>query len=170
MAASSSSECLSCLGLAGTPRISPGPPIHVGTHWQVEHAYPTRLVGWLVIALRRHATALHDLTPAEFAELGPILELTVRTLHGTVGSAKEYAACYAEAKGFEHIHFHVVPRAHDLPEELRGAGSFDLLRVSTGESADPEVIRAFCKALQQAFRIGSSISRSDSSGESKAGL
>jgi diadenosine tetraphosphate (Ap4A) HIT family hydrolase len=147
---SMSSECLSCLGLLGTPRISPGPPIYVGTYWQVEHAYPSKLVGWLVIALRRHAVALHELTSAEFTELGSVLELTVRALHGALGPAKEYAACYAEAHGFEHIHFHVVPRAHDMPEELMGAGSFELIRVSKSDAADPMVVKVFCESLQRA--------------------
>jgi len=146
-----SSECLSCLGLAGTPRISPGPPIYIANHWQVEHAYPCKIVGWLVIVLRRHAVALHELTTEEFVELGSVLELTVRALHGALSPAKEYAACYAEAKGFEHIHFHVVPRAHDMPEELLGAGSFELLRTPRREAADPDAVEAFCKSLQKAF-------------------
>ena len=141
-------QCRSCLGLKGTPRISPGPPIHVGEFWQVEHAYPSRLVGWLVIALRRHAVALHELTSAEFIEFGAILERTVRALHDTLGTAKEYVACYAEQQGFEHIHFHVVPRAGDLPEEFRGADSFAFLRVSLTEAADPDEVRRFCERLQ----------------------
>ncbi len=146
-----SSECLSCLGLAGTPRISPGPPIYIGKFWQVEHAYPCKMVGWLVIALRRHAISLHELTSDEFLELGSVLELTVRALHDALNPAKEYAACYAEAKGFEHIHFHVVPRAHDIPEELLGAGSFELLRVSRSEAAEPTAVKAFCESIQKSF-------------------
>jgi diadenosine tetraphosphate (Ap4A) HIT family hydrolase len=144
-------ECISCLGLAGTPRISPGPPIYVGTYWQVEHAYPSKLLGWLVIALRRHAVALHELTTDEFAELGSVLELAVRAVHGKFGTAKEYAACYAEARGFEHIHFHVVPRAHDMPEEFIGAGSFELIRVPRSEAVDPAAVKAFCESLKGAF-------------------
>ncbi len=146
-----SEECLSCLGLAGTPRISPGPPIYVGNYWQVEHAYPCALVGWLVIALRRHATALHELSGAEFAELGPVLEMTVRALHEALGTKKEYATCYAEARGFEHIHFHVVPRAHDMAEGHLGAGSFDLLRVSADAAADPADVKRFCESLHARF-------------------
>ena len=152
MTASARSACLSCRGLAGAPRVSPGPPIHVATYWQVEHAYPSKLVGWLVIVLRRHAIALHELTPEEFAEPGPAPEMTVRAVHEAFGSAKEYAACYAEAQGFEHIHFHVVPRAHDMPEALMGAGSFELLRVSKAEAVDPEEVKAFCDSLQKVFR------------------
>ena len=147
-----SEECLSCLGLKGTPRISPGPPIYIGRYWQVEHAYPSKLVGWLVIALRRHAIALHELSSEEFQEFGVILERTGRVLHGALGPAKEYVACYAEARGFEHIHFHVVPRAHDMSEEYFGADSFDLLRVDRSNAADPQEVRAFCESLIEAFQ------------------
>ena len=144
-------ECLSCLGLKGTPRISPGPPIYIGQYWQVEHAYPSKLIGWLVIALRRHAIALHELSSEEFQEFGVILERTVRVLHAALGPAKEYVACYAEARGFEHIHFHVVPRAYDLSEDLLGADSFELLRVDRSNAADPREVRAFCESLKEAF-------------------
>ncbi len=90
------------------------------------------MVGWLVIVLRRHAEALHELSTDEFMELGRVLELTVRALHGKLGPAKEYAACYAEAKGFEHIHFHVVPRARDMPEELLGAAALSCCASRSG--------------------------------------
>jgi diadenosine tetraphosphate (Ap4A) HIT family hydrolase len=146
-----SSECRSCLGLKGTPRISPGPPIYIGEYWQVEHAYPSKLVGWLVIALRRHAIALHELSSGEFAEFGSILERTVRALHQALGPAKEYVACYAEQKGFEHIHFHIVPRAADMAQELQGADSFSLLGGPRSEAADPDVVRRFCESLQSSM-------------------
>ncbi|HEY7094662.1 MAG TPA: hypothetical protein VH393_15880 [Ktedonobacterales bacterium] len=38
-----SAECWSCLSLSGGRRISPGPFIHEGRYWMVDHAYPTRL-------------------------------------------------------------------------------------------------------------------------------
>src|SRR5699024_7036682 len=119
--------------------------------WQVEHAYPSKLVGWLVVALRRHATALHELTAAEFTELGALLERTVRLVHEATDSVKEYVACYAEAAGLEHIHFHVVPRVADLPAEFRGAGSFDLLRVAREDAASPDSVAAFCVSMRAAF-------------------
>lgn len=153
MIATMTTECLSCLGLNGTRRISPGPPIYIGKYWQVEHAYPTKLVGWLVLALRRHATALHALSSAKFQELGWLLEKTVRITHEVLGPAKEYVACYGEARGFEHIHFHIVPRAADLPEPLLGVGSFDLIRVSTFEAAPPDEVKSFCERLRDKFAI-----------------
>lgn len=151
VARTGSPECRSCRSNHGEERISPGPPIYVGRFWQVEHAYPTRLPGWLVIVLRRHAEALHELRTDEYVELGYVLERTVRVVHEATGCAKEYVACYAEADGFQHIHFHVVPRAADMPTHLIGANSFALLKVSEVEAVQPEEIRALCESLRTRF-------------------
>jgi diadenosine tetraphosphate (Ap4A) HIT family hydrolase len=146
-----SQECWSCRSNTGEQRISPGPPIHVGEFWQVEHAYPTRLPGWLVIVLRRHADALHEIHPGEFIELAHVLERTVRVLREVVACEKEYVACYAELDHFRHVHFHVVPRAADMPAELLGTRSFALLQVTECEAVPREEIRALCETLRDAF-------------------
>ncbi|HEU4556879.1 MAG TPA: HIT domain-containing protein [Longimicrobium sp.] len=144
-------ECWSCRSNRGEERISPGPPIHVGEFWQVEHAYPTRLPGWLVIVLRRHAEALHELRTEEFGELAHVLERTVRVLHQALACEKEYVACYAEIDHFRHVHFHVVPRAADLPADLLGTNSFALLKVTEAEAVSREEIRALCETLRRLF-------------------
>ena len=147
----SSAECRSCLSNSGERRISPRPPIHVGDFWQVEHAYPTKLRGWLVVVLRRHAEALHDLTPAEFSDLSFVLERTVRTLHEVLSCEKEYVACFAELEHFKHVHFHVIPRAKDFPSLLLGTKSFDLLNVSDGDSFPKDETATLCESLRAAF-------------------
>lgn len=144
-------DCWSCRSNRGEERISPGPPIHVGRLWQVEHAYPTRLPGWLVIVLRRHAESLHELSTEEFGELARVLERTVRVLHQALACEKEYVACYAEIDHFRHVHFHVVPRPADLPADLVGTGSFALLKVSADEAVPREEIRALCETLRDSF-------------------
>jgi diadenosine tetraphosphate (Ap4A) HIT family hydrolase len=58
-------ECLTCESNTGEKRISPGPTIYEGNYWLVEHAYPVKTIGWLVIVLKRHAEALHELTPED---------------------------------------------------------------------------------------------------------
>ncbi len=67
-----SSTCYTCLSNSGEQRISPGPTIYEGQYWLVEHAYPARRQEWIVITLKRHAEALHELTADEFSELGTI--------------------------------------------------------------------------------------------------
>ena len=144
-------ECYSCLAAAGKRRISPGPVIYEGSYWKIEHAYPTSLVGWLVLVLKRHAEALHELSAAECAEMGELLGRTARALRDETDCEKEYAACFAEAEHFQHVHVHVVPRQAGLPHELRGPRSFAQLNPAPGEAATPEAVSAFSERLRVRF-------------------
>jgi diadenosine tetraphosphate (Ap4A) HIT family hydrolase len=144
-------ECWTCKSNTGEKRISPGPTIFEGTYWFVEHAYPVKIIGWIVIVLKRHAEALHELTVEEFAELAQIQARLIPLLHEELQSEKEYISCYAEMEHFHHIHFHVFARPADFPEELKGGKSFALLKV-TPEAAIPlnEII-SFCEMLKDKF-------------------
>jgi diadenosine tetraphosphate (Ap4A) HIT family hydrolase len=141
------------LSNAGERRISPGPAIHEGRFWIVEHAYPTQLLGWLVIVLRRHAEALHELTREEFLELAYIQADLIPELFSALRCEKEYLACYAELEHFRHIHVHVVPKPANLPENLLGAASFGLLKVPEGEAVARETVQAFCERLRNRFAV-----------------
>jgi diadenosine tetraphosphate (Ap4A) HIT family hydrolase len=144
-------ECYSCLANAGQRRISPGPVIYEGEHWKVDHAYPTKLVGWLVLVLKRHAEALHELSAAECAEMGALLGRAARALREETGCEKEYLACFAEADHFHHVHIHVVARRADLPHELQGPRSFALLNPAPEDAASAEDVTAFCQRMQAHF-------------------
>jgi diadenosine tetraphosphate (Ap4A) HIT family hydrolase len=139
--------CYTCRSISGERRISPGPTIYEGSYWLIEHAYPTRLKGWLVIVLKRHVEALHELTREEFAELGELQALAVSILHEALDSAKEYSVCFAEKEGFQHIHFHIVARSRDLPDELKGTKIFAMINVTEAEALPREEIKAFCELL-----------------------
>ena len=143
--------CLSCKAVSGEKPISPGPPIHEGRHWLVDHAYPTALKGWLVIVTKRHVEALHDLAQDEFAELGELLGRTTRTLRNTLDYEKEYTMCFAEAEGFKHVHFHVVPKPYGLAPELRSARIFAMLNVDEHSPVPREEIASFCRELREQF-------------------
>ncbi len=136
--------CLSCRSISGEERISPGQIIYRSKHWMVEHAYPCAQLGWLVIVLNRHCTSLHELAPEEFAELASVLEKVVWVVHETTGSAKEYAMCLAEAPGFEHIHFHIVPRSADLASDLIGSKIFVCLKPEIMPPLLPSEIADYC--------------------------
>ncbi len=144
-------ECYSCKSNNGEERISPGPTIYAGEHWLVEHAYPCALRGWLVIVLKRHAEALHELDAAEFSELSYLLEKCVRVLREQMRCEKEYAACFAEAEHFNHIHFHVISRPASLPQEVKGTAIFKLLKPTEHEPIAPGDIRELCEQLQPYF-------------------
>src|SRR5512134_4061576 len=77
-------ECWTCKSNTGEKRISPGPTIFEGDYWLVEHAYPVKILGWIVIVLKRHAEALHELTVEEFMELAQIQARLIPLLHEEV--------------------------------------------------------------------------------------
>lgn len=144
-------DCYTCLSISGERRISPGPTIFEGEHWLIEHAYPCGMVGWLVLVLKRHAEALHELSREEFSELAELQHKTTKLLHDELNSAKEYVVCFAEAAHFNHIHFHIISRPSDLPSELRGPGIFSMLKVTEDEAVSRDEVRAFCERLRDVF-------------------
>ena len=151
-------ECLSCLSLSGERRISPGPAIYEGMYWIVDHAYPCRMKGWLVLVLKRHAEALHELRREELAELADLQLRTARLLHAELDCEKEYVMCIAEGAGFQHVHVHMVATPRELPVELKGPRVFALLAPAgeetppaAGDIVPPEALRALCERLRERF-------------------
>lgn len=121
-------DCYSCKVISGKKIISPGSLIYDSKYWIVDHAYPTQLPGWIVIILRRHAQALHELTKEEFLELAKLQEAITKLLYKEFNCEKEYIACFSEAKHFQHVHFHVIPKQKDLPIEFKGPKIFSMLK------------------------------------------
>ncbi|MGW9212361.1 HIT family protein [Embleya sp. NPDC055664] len=134
-----SESCYSCRQDALYDTLPPRERIVSDALWRVTHAVRTSMPGWLVLVPRRHVTSIADLTEDEAAGLGLLQVHVSRALQAVTGCAKTYVAQFAEKPGFEHVHFHVVPRMAGLAPELRGPGVFALLnpteaeRVSTAE-------------------------------------
>jgi diadenosine tetraphosphate (Ap4A) HIT family hydrolase len=97
--------------------------------FDIAHAFNSSLPGWIVVVLRRHAGAIDELTVDEASELGVLLRKVFVGLKGIVGCTKTYVMQFAEQPGYNHVHFHVVPRMADLPETSRGANIFNYLGV-----------------------------------------
>jgi diadenosine tetraphosphate (Ap4A) HIT family hydrolase len=119
-------DCLSC----AFERQTDAPPrerIYLDARWRVAHAFGTAQPGWLVVLPRRHVLALDELSPDEAAGLGPLLRAVTAALREVTGCAKTYVALFAEAEGFGHVHFHVVPRPAGLDPKLRGPRVFALM-------------------------------------------
>ncbi|MFF4244028.1 HIT family protein [Streptomyces sp. NPDC001822] len=121
-------DCYTCGMEAEFEALPPRERVAHDRHWRVAHATGTSLPGWLVLLPRRHVTAVHDLTDAEAAGLGTWQVRLSRALRTVTDCAKTYVVQFADAEGFAHVHFHIVPRAGDLPPEYRGPGVFGLLR------------------------------------------
>lgn len=141
-------ECLPCQSLSGEKRISPGPIIYSGKYWIVDHAYPTKLLGWLIIVLKRHAESLHDLTKQEFKELAYLLDTTCKRLHEVLNCEKEYISCFSEKQSFKHIHFHVIPKPKSFPNHLKGPKIFKMLKVNKQQEVKREKIVKFSMNLK----------------------
>ncbi|MEW6755149.1 MAG: HIT family protein [Candidatus Latescibacterota bacterium] len=107
--------------------------IHRTACWDLVHAFNASLPGWLVLVCRRHVEAVADLTEAEAAELGPLIRRTSLALAEATGCPKTYVMQFAEHADHPHVHFHVVPRMADLPEERRSTRIFAYLGVPEDE-------------------------------------
>jgi diadenosine tetraphosphate (Ap4A) HIT family hydrolase len=130
--------CFSCNGNADVDRLPIRERIAVDELWRVAHAFGSALPGWLVLLPRRHVTTIAELTDAEAASLGTWQVRLSRALGAVTGCAKTYVAQFAEAEGFAHVHFHIVPRPVDLAPEHRGPRVFGLL----GANGRPPVSEA----------------------------
>jgi diadenosine tetraphosphate (Ap4A) HIT family hydrolase len=126
-------DCYTCAGNADTSRLPPRELIAADDLWRVAHAFGSALPGWLVLIPRRHVTSIAALTDAEAAALGTWQVRLSRALQQVTGCEKTYVAQFAEAPGFAHVHFHIVPRPADLAHDLRGPRVFGLLGVPDGQ-------------------------------------
>jgi diadenosine tetraphosphate (Ap4A) HIT family hydrolase len=128
-----SADCYTCAQEAGTGKLLSREWIAADDHWRVAHAFGTALEGWLVLVPRRHITSISELNEAEARSLGTWQVRLSQALHQVVGCQKTYIAQFAEADGFAHVHFHVIPRSPGLAQELRGPRIFQMMRA--GEHA-----------------------------------
>jgi diadenosine tetraphosphate (Ap4A) HIT family hydrolase len=117
--------------------------------WDVVHSYNTALPGWLVLVLRRHIEAIDALTNEEAAELGILLRRTSLALRENTGCVKTYVMQFAEMAEHPHVHFHVVPRMADLPEERRSTKIFGYLGVSEEARVSEELMNDIAAKLQK---------------------
>lgn len=145
-------NCLSCQSLRGEITLSPGGIIYKGKYWQAEHVYPTTIKGWLVMVLRRHIEALHELSFEEWREFALIQEKLIRILHQFVHCQKEYLACFAEQAGFQHIHFHIIPRSDSLNHEVRGSRVFSLLKIDYDQAIPTKDIEILCDTMRASLK------------------
>jgi diadenosine tetraphosphate (Ap4A) HIT family hydrolase len=147
-----SSSCQACPRLAARDP-APRDRIVATAHWNVAHAFNANLEGWLVVIPRRHVEALDELDAKESAELGTLLVEVSRALRATTGCVKTYVLLLAEAEGFQHVHFHVVPRSAELPQELSGPRIFGLLNNPVLDVVSPERMDKLALDLRQHLEL-----------------
>jgi diadenosine tetraphosphate (Ap4A) HIT family hydrolase len=120
--------CYSCAENEHLQSHQPETAIWLSDEWRVAHSLNSALLGWLVVMPRRHVEGVHELNDVEVAALGPLLRQVSARLVDVLGCAKTYVVMFAEQPGFTQLHFHVIPRNADLPDEFRGAKGFDFMK------------------------------------------
>ena len=126
--------------------------IHRTEFWDVVHSYNTALPGWLVIVARRHIEAIHELTAEEAVELGVLIRQVSVALKDVTGCLKTYVIQFAEAAEHPHVHFHIVPRMADQPEDHRSIKVFAYLGVSEAERVSEERMNELAAKIQPLLR------------------
>jgi diadenosine tetraphosphate (Ap4A) HIT family hydrolase len=136
---------------------APGGVIFQDALWRLEHILPPiPLAGWLVLKPLRHIEALGELSTAEAATFGPLVQCISAALQAVIQPAKVYLCQFSEAEHFTHLHFHLIPRALDLPAERRGPAVFDLLSITRREGRDlasPEGAERIALAVRERLRL-----------------
>ena len=136
---------------------APGGIIFQDAHWRLEHILPPiPLAGWLVLKPLRHVEALGELNTDEADAFGPLAQRVSAALQAVVQPAKVYLCQFSEAEHFAHIHFHLIPRAVDLPPERRGPAIFELLSITRKEGRDlasPDEAERIAFAVRERLRL-----------------
>ena len=120
-------------------------------YWDLVHSYNTSLPGWLVLVARRHLAAIDEMSAAEAAELGLLLQQVSASLKQVTGCQKTYVMQFAEHPQHPHVHFHVVPRLNEQPETHRGPRVMKYLQVTEDEYVTEDVMNALSEQIRQAL-------------------
>ncbi len=115
-------DCLACALAAGREPL-PGGLIYRTDSWLVEHCVGPLGLGTLIVKPQRHVTAVADLTAAETAELGPLLQQASRVVGRLVDADQVYNCLWSHAGGVPvHIHYVIQPVTRQLMAEYECHG------------------------------------------------
>ena len=126
----------------------PWDAIYRSQFWDVVHSYNTSLPGWLVL-VARHMAAIDEMSDEEAVELGRLLRRVSVALKEATGCIKTYVIQFAEAADHPHVHFHVVPRMADQPEDRRGPNIFRYLGVAEKDRVDEDRMNELAAQVRQ---------------------
>ncbi len=99
-------------------------------HWRVVHSYDSSLEGWLCIVHTEKITRLSHMTPEDAAILGTLIRKLSIALERVTGAVKTYSIMFAESPKHPEVHFHIVPRMANQPEDRVGTKVFGYLGAS----------------------------------------
>ncbi len=122
--------------------------IHCTPFWDIVHHNSTTLPGWLILVARRHIGAIDELTNEEAIELGILLRHVSLALKQTTGCLKTYVIQFAEMAEHQHVHFHIIPRMANQPENRRGTNVFEYSGVSEEERVSEQIMDDIARRVQ----------------------
>ena len=123
------------------------------------HCNSSSLVGWLVLVHRVHISAIDEMSEEASVQLGLILRAASQALKIVTHCEKTYVMQFAEAPGHGHVHFHIVPRMHDILDADKGANVFNFLKVEPDQYATDEEMNRVTHAISDVLQADPTISR-----------
>ena len=127
--------------------VPPGGWYTENEHWRVGPHIATRVPGWVVVYLRRHAAGLTDMSPAELASMGPTLAASASAIESVLEPERVYSVMFGE--NVPHVHVVLVPRGKDVPPEHRSSA----LHVNAKLYEDPQRAQEVAERIRQALRV-----------------
>ena len=135
-----SKPCPICAFSDATPDSDTG-VVYQDEHWVARTISPTPAVaGWLLVQSRRHIGDSSEMSAAEAASFGPLLQRTTQVVREVTGALRIYTGSLNE--GSPHFHTHILPRLPEMPNGALGWNAFALSGLAAkGEvRADPEQV------------------------------
>jgi diadenosine tetraphosphate (Ap4A) HIT family hydrolase len=126
-----SSDCMACQLTAGG-RDLVGGRIFQSEHWVVEHCVGTLGVGTLILKPLRHITGLDEMSAAEAANLGPLMQRATSIIKDLTSANQVYACLWSHADWTPgHIHFVLQPAWNVLRSRYPRANALQCRHVVT---------------------------------------
>ena len=144
-------ECNVCNNLSGSKNIFKESRIYDGKYWAVEHAYPCKIKGWLVLILKNHKEQLHELNESEFKEFSELVQILTKSIYKETNCGKEYLIFCSDSygKGFDHLHAHLIGRPKSLAIEKKGGKIFELIKINEKDSISKKELILFSNKFKK---------------------
>jgi len=145
-------ECMACRLTAGERELAGG-RIFQTEHWVVEHCNGTLGVGTLILKPFRHIVGLADMSDAEAAELGPLMQRATGVIKALTNADQVYACLWSHAEWTPgHIHFVLQPSWNALRSRYPGPGpALQMAMFTEAQACDPQAVQAFSARARSAF-------------------
>lgn len=147
-------DCLACALTAGREPL-PGGLIHRSGNWLVEHCVGPLGLGTLIVKPERHVTAVAGLSPAEAAELGPLLQQASWVASQLVDSEQVYNCLWSHSGGVPvHIHYVIQPVTREQMAEYQCQGPrLQEAMFAAGITPDPGEIATVADRARSLFAL-----------------